>query len=178
MTDINELDALVLSVAEEARSLGIPVSRRIKKVVLNTRAKSRLGSCRREKKPLQEEFFVIELSRRLGEAEVFKIKEVIAHELLHTCPGCMNHGKKWKLYAQMMNETFGYEITRTYTDEKMGISPLPSAEQYRYTVVCKGCGAVIRRKRRCPLVNHPELYRCGKCGGMMKLCEKSTTSCR
>ena len=178
MTDIKKLDMLVAEVAEEGKSIGIPISNRITDVKVNTRAKARLGSCRQIKKPLQKDSFIIEISHRLFEAEEKKIKEVIAHELLHTCPGCMNHGKKWKLYAEEMNRAFGYGITRTYTDEKIGITPLPTREEYKYTLVCNGCGTLIKRKRRCRLVENPELYRCGKCGGTMKLCEKSTTSCR
>lgn len=43
------------------------------------------------------------------------IQMTIVHELLHTCEGCFNHGAKWKYYAEVMNNKYGYQITRIYS---------------------------------------------------------------
>ena len=47
----------------------------------------------------------------------------LIHELLHTCPGCMNHGSTWKRYAGMVNNTYGISITRTNSAEEKGVDP-------------------------------------------------------
>ena len=39
----------------------------------------------------------------------------------------------------------------------------------RYVVECTQCGAEIPRARRSRLVEHPEDYRCAKCGGKLTL---------
>ena len=100
-----------------------------------------------------------------------KIKEILAHEILHSCGSCQNHGKKWKIYANAMNRRYGYEIRTTTTDEAMGL-PMQEArrrEEYKYFLRCQGCGAVLSRKRESRLTRHPECYRCAKCGGKLKI---------
>ena len=41
------------------------------------------------------------------------ITNTIAHELIHSIYGCMNHGEKWKHIANLMNKQYGYHISRT-----------------------------------------------------------------
>lgn len=38
------------------------------------------------------------------------LKEVIIHGLIYTCPRCLGHGEKWREYAQMMDEAYGYSL--------------------------------------------------------------------
>lgn len=49
-----------------------------------------------------------------------RVCQVLAHEILHTCRGCANHGLRWKDYAQRMNELYGYGVERTDSFEKLG----------------------------------------------------------
>ena len=48
--------------------------------------------------------------------------QTLAHEVLHTCPGCRNHGALWKEYAARMNGAYGYAISRTGTCEALGVA--------------------------------------------------------
>ncbi len=85
---MNEFDALLARAVEQARALGIPVSARISpRVAVNRRAVTRFGCCIRRGGE-----YVIELSERLLEAEERACMQTLAHEVLHTCPGCRNHG--------------------------------------------------------------------------------------
>ena len=87
---MNDCDKLMREVAEQARALGIPISGNIKpQVLLNRRAVNRFGCCRR-----QGGAYVIELSTRIVEGPEKSCRETLAHELLHTCPGCHNHGAR------------------------------------------------------------------------------------
>ena len=168
-------------VVREAVSLGIPISRNIHGPVINTRAKARFGCCKANKKTIGPVSYTIEISERVLAAGEKNIKEIIAHELLHTCRGCMNHGKKWKEYAEVFRKGCGYKITRTTSYESLGLE-VPAgtrqSEPYKYVLVCQKCGGKIMRRRRCSLVEKPHLYRCGKCGGNLELQAKNTTSCR
>lgn len=153
-------DTLLIRVQEEARALGIPISGHIcPQVAVNRRAVSRFGCCRRRKEGYQ-----IELSHRLLTASEAICRQTLAHEVLHTCPGCQDHGPLWKTYAGRMNAAYGYEISRTATCQALG---LPETQTARHLLVCQRCGMEFQRVRASRLVQHPERYRC-KCGGALR----------
>lgn len=155
-----KVNELLLAVIGQAQSLKIPVSSRIRTAVeINFRAKSRLGCCRRKAGE-----YIIELSAWVLEMEEQTVVQTLAHEVLHTCPWCADHGPQWKKWAELMNAKYGYHIARTSSVEEWR---LPPGEPIRYLLVCKTCGAQIGRRRRSVLVEHPECYRC-RCGGKLE----------
>ena len=157
---MNDFDALLARVAGQARALGLPVSRRIDPhVAVNRRAVTRFGCCIQRGKG-----YTIELSERLLTAPEGACLQILAHEVLHTCPGCRNHGARWKEYARRMNEAYGYAISRTGSCEALGVA---DTRPVRHLVVCTACGMEFPRSRRSPLVDHPERYRC-RCGGALQ----------
>ena len=158
----NELNKLLALVIAQARTIKIPVSQNIcHQVRLNRRAKTRFGCCVR-----QDGTYIIELSAQLAQdGSEDAVLQVLAHEVLHTCYGCANHGTRWKRYAQFMNNAFGYHIQRTDDFDSLGIE---DERPVRYWVVCGQCGRRIPRMKRSPLVDHPERYRC-PCGGKLRV---------
>lgn len=160
---MNDCDRLMRETAEQARKLGIPISEQIEPHVrINRRAVNRLGCCRR-----QGGGYVIELAARVAEGTERSCRETLAHELLHTCVGCQNHGRLWKEYARWMNEAYGYHIKRVAAENTTeGIQPRP----FKYVVRCEKCGAELGRYRASPLTRHPERYRC-RCGGRLRRVE-------
>lgn len=157
--DGEKLDLLLAQVIEQARSIGIPVSRRIAPhVTVNTRARTRFGCCRSRMGR-----HTIEIAAALTGAEDAAIRQVLAHEVLHTCPDCANHGAQWQRWAALMNRRFGYDIHRTDSHENLGST---DNRPVRYLVVCRQCGKELPRMKRSPLVEHPQRYRC-KCGGSL-----------
>ena len=157
--DRKNLNDLLAQVIAQARSIAIPVSRNIgPDVVINTRARTRFGCCRSRMGR-----HTIEVAAALLEADEQAIRQVLAHEVLHTCPGCANHGAKWQHWALLMSQRFGYDIHRTDSHGALGIE---DARPVRYVVVCRQCGNRINRMKRSSLVQHPERYRC-KCGGSL-----------
>lgn len=156
---MHDVDALLEQVAAQARALGIPISQQLcPQVQINARAVSRFGCCYR-----RGNGYVIELVEGLLTGPELACRQTLAHELLHTCPGCSNHGPLWKSYAQQMNRAYGYQITRTGTFQSLG---LPDTRPVRHLVVCQQCGRQFRRARASALVLHPERYRC-QCGGRL-----------
>ena len=149
---INRLLILIIS---EAKAIHIPVSNKInEQIKINSRAKKRLGCCR-----YQNGQYIIEISSLIID-DMDICKQVLAHEILHTCPGCMNHGKRWKQYAWQMNQSYGYHISR--------ISPGNNQVQpdYRYLLVCNHCHSQIKRQRFSSVIKYPSKYRC-VCGGTL-----------
>ena len=134
MPDQPHLDALLSQVIRQARAAGIPVSSRIApQVRVNGRAKTRLGCCRTSSRG-----HVIEISAALCGGTDSAIRQVLAHEVLHTCPGCSNHGAQWKLWAERMNQAYGYRIQRTDSPQALGIQ---DNRPVRYLILCSRCGA-------------------------------------
>lgn len=155
------LDELLFQVLEQARAAAVPVSGRIDPhVAVNTRARTRFGCCRTVNGAHR-----IEVSAVLLEAEEAAVCRVLAHEVLHTCPGCANHGPQWRRWAQVMSRRYGYDIHRTDSHDELGV---PDTRPVRYLVVCERCGARMPRMKRSPLVEHPDRYRC-RCGGRLSV---------
>ena len=119
--DKKEIEFCVQELIKECRNLKIPVSRKIdSKITINKRARSRFAACRREK-GIKGEIYRIEIGEMLLAADKKVVRTILAHELLHTCRGCYNHGTKWKEYAFKMNQTYGYKIKTTATYEELGL---------------------------------------------------------
>ncbi len=155
-----ELDRLLAELTGALQKLGIPLSRRILPCVrVNTRAKRRLGCCYYENGA-----YTIEVSGSLLD-QPEKLRQTLCHELLHTCPGCRNHGEKWKAWADTVNSALGYSIQRLAPAEGEG-SRL-RRDEVKYILECQSCGAKIYRARMSKAVKQPWCYRC-KCGGKLK----------
>ena len=162
MTTQKRLDELLQTAIRQAKALKIPVSDRIMPhVKVNHRAVSRAGCCRREPSGFQ-----IEISGQLyAEGAEKIILQILCHEVLHTCPECSDHGTIWQFYADAMNRVYGYRITRASSWESLGVQ---DRTVYRYQVVCNRCGQSVKRVKRGRMVDHPEYYRCGFCGGTLR----------
>ena len=162
MTSTNDPDKLLLIVMEQARNAGIPFSENTDRHVrINTRAKKRFGQC-----ICRNGQYTIEVSSVLLNAPERSCCQTIAHELIHTCKGCGDHGSLSQRDAAIMNRLYGYSISRTNTPEEMGISPVESESAAKYILECRKCGAKISRTRLSPVVAHPSRYRC-RCGGSL-----------
>lgn len=156
-----ELDGLMAEMIGTLRGLGIPVSGKIAPSVrVNSRARRRLGCCY-----YRDGGYVIEVAERLLEDED-ALRQTLAHELLHTCRGCRNHGETWKAYAGVVNATLGMEITRLAPAGEEDQIPL-RRDTVKYILECQSCGKRIPRSRMSKAVKQPWRYRC-KCGGKLK----------
>ena len=107
---LNDLNELLRDVISEAKALNIPVSNRIvPKVRVNNRAIRRFGCIAKNGE------FIIEISGNCltlpnGHGQT------LAHEVLHTCPGCKTT-EQVKQYAKSMNSAYDYDISRASTHE-------------------------------------------------------------
>lgn len=160
-------DALLARAIAQARALGIPVSAKIDPHVrINTRAKKRFGCCI----GTVSRGFVIELAAALLPAGERSCMQTLAHEVLHTCPGCQDHGEKWKAYAARMNAAYGYGIRRTDRPEALGVELPPAAEPvFHWRITCTRCGKSFFRQKSSPLIKAPQRYRCAACGGALRV---------
>ncbi len=151
-------------------------------VTVNTRAKKRWGQCKgtyvgraSNGEPRYE--FTINISSILLDEKIASIEglqNTIIHEILHTCPGCQNHGPEWKRRAAIVKKKLGYDIQRCNSAEEKGIDPKISEKIYKpkiakYEVKCKKCGFIYTRSKMSNLIKYTSHYRCGKCRGELEL---------
>ena len=152
----------------ELRSIGIEVPKERKiRYVLNTRTQRLLGRC----KKISEDNFQIDISTWIFDGDDTLIKTTLIHEILHTFPRCMNHGKVWKEFAQKVNIHLGYNVSRLASREKLVANMGEDAyiARYKYKVVCKDCGQEIYRTKKSKLVTSPQMFNCGICGGSLSV---------
>ena len=159
-----DLERCALECMEELDRLGVKYSPNIS-FVINTRAKSRLGLCKKIGNS-----YVIEISQLLLDERVDEkngLKNTIMHELLHTCRGCMNHTGRWAELAQNVNDAYGYHVKRV-TNHNDCVIPDELQAPARYLIRCTECGALIPRQRMSALIKNPKKYLCAKCGGKLE----------
>lgn len=170
--DFNQrLVVLLKECIEELNKINIPISKNIHRIMPNNRAKSRFGCCIKKKQSFGEDFFNIEISTVLENSSDKEIKEIIIHELLHTCKGCLNHGYKWKNMSESVNYLLGYSVKTTSSYSKLNLDTPESKETYKYKITCKNCGNIVLRKRKTKVLDHISNYRCIKCGGPLEVSE-------
>ena len=91
------------------------------------------------------------------------VHDTIAHEVLHSIPGCMNHGKKWNYYArQFMTALPQFNISRCTNNEGFNNYLKKAMEtQAKYTIICKKCGARFYKTRKSQWMEY--IMEGGKC---------------
>lgn len=157
-------------------------------IKLAKRNSKRYGCCKQED-PDKRYYHISKIGRRkIKQYDVFKkhhieiskwvldlddsiIKNTIMHEIIHCFPYCNNHGKEFKRYATYINENLGYNITRLGNKEedfkKSNLEYKESINNYKYKIICNKCRQIIYRQRfKEKAISN---YRCGKCGGTLKL---------
>lgn len=169
---MKNLNSLFEECRMELKRINMDISDRIVKVSVNGRLKTTMGKCIFSRRTGN---YSIEIAACLltDEAETQAAKETIIHELIHTCPGCMNHGYEWKRRGDRVSRMLGYNVTRCAdrtTLETQGVVIKDrKPEEYKYALVCDCCGNQYKHKRMCEAVRYPELYYCGKCNGSLHM---------
>lgn len=162
----NKLDNVYNEAIEKIIAANIPLEpERIAKISLNTRAKKRWGQC----KKLPSGRFEININADLVSQSEDGTLNTVIHELLHTVNGCLNHGRQWQVYANRINNMYGINVKRTSTSDEKGVERVIEKPEYKYMLKCDGCGQTIRRQKKSKIVEYPELFKCGRCGGRFSI---------
>ena len=131
-------------------------------VSINTRAHSRFGQARKRQGVYSININVDLLDER---NPIDMLHDTIIHELLHTCPDCMNHGEKWKQWALKVNRKYGMDIKRCTSVKDAGLQVFTGIKA-NWIVKCDKCGREYVYQRAGKVVQNPEKYRC-HCGGKL-----------
>lgn len=112
-----DLNTILNNVIKDANSIGFPVPDSLeRKIYIDAKTYDRVGACYRYALP---ERYEIHLSEATQGAKINEIKNIVAHEVLHTNFMTMEHNCFWKMYQQRMNEKLGYDIQIKYSWRKI-----------------------------------------------------------
>lgn len=145
--------------------------RPVRNWIVGTDKKTRWGYC----ETVGQNLFDIHIAERLlwDDVDDQDTKNTLAHELLHTVEGCMNHKWYWQKLAAIIHTRMPqYVIERTLDPEKIGIHVERKEPVYRYFFRCKGCGNEIKYQKNSKFVQHYERYYCRLCGDQFEKIEK------
>ena len=134
---------------------------------VNDRGTKRVGKC-----SFKDGIYHIEINGILLKEDIDEtaLKNTIIHEMLHTAPGCMDHGKKWKYYVDLVKGKYPqYDPSKRYSSNELGITP---EEFYRgkkvYKVRCKCCRYIYASTRSNKYYRNPSKYICAMCGSELE----------
>ena len=165
--------SLVSRGIEMLNGIGMDISRDITVVKVNGRLSRALGRCRRVVQ-YGIVHYEIELQPNIlvdGIDDAIPMNTIL-HELLHTCPMCMNHGPEWTRRASIVRRKLGYNITRCAEAEALTQNGVKLKEQEdKYAAVCLKCGRTVKTyKRWTSTLETISNYRHGgSCGGNLKV---------
>lgn len=107
------LNNMLNEVINDAISVGFPISKSLeRKIYIDKQRYDRVGACYRYPYP---ERYEIHLSEDVTRANVNDIKNIIAHEVLHSYFLSMDHGYMWSMYQNLMNTKCKYNIQVKYS---------------------------------------------------------------
>ncbi len=144
---MRDLQKIAVECMQELDRIGIPYGN-IERFIVNTRATKRWGQC----KKLPSGNFEININQDLLDEKnsLEGLKNTIMHELLHSCEGCMNHGKKWQDMANKVNKFYGCKIKRVSSASEKGvIKHTKKPIVYKYNVFCNSCKRNYKYQRMC-----------------------------
>lgn len=165
---MHDLMKLYGECVEEMKRINMDISNRIVGIKINSRLSRTLGRCVYSH---LNGNYIIEVAPCMlkNGVEVKAVKDTIIHELIHTCPNCMNHGWEWKRRADRVNRMLGYSISRCATTSELEADGVEVKKPvYKYALECKECGKQYMYKRWCDSLEYPNRYRCGVCNGEFK----------
>lgn len=91
-----------------------------------------------------------------------KLLSTVVHELIHTIPGCMNHGKLFKEYAARVNSKYPFlSIQRCTSMASYGVQK--PVKKYSYIAKCSICNREWKYVRKPRIYNYISLCKCPYC---------------
>ena len=125
------------------------------KIELSSRRKNNFGKCAQERGSTN--FTLSFNSNYIKYASPEHVHETILHECIHSVPGCMNHGAKWKAIGEYMSTHYQFTTpTRLTHDENYNKNYLRAKTNYytyKYAIVCDSCGKTWRYKRKSRIID-------------------------
>jgi hypothetical protein len=112
---LNEMNEMLNQAVTRLKTLGYKVGK-VVDLEVSYRYSRAWAKCKWNR-PRYDKTFTIIVSDRLFKANKESVRDIIHHEVIHTIPGCFNHGTMFKNAAGHCNKKFGTHITVTAPEE-------------------------------------------------------------
>lgn len=160
-----DLQIVMKEVYKEIKDVGIPC-KEIEGVKW-TNARKKWGAC--WNKGGKYNITISDMLKQNGIKEE-AVKSVIAHEIIHTCEGCWNHGKQFRKYCEIVQKKYGYNPIGTRPDGGHKPEDLDIKEEmvfgdqmFKYIIQCVDCGKKWKYNRRQQWFGKLNKCRCPYC---------------
>lgn len=171
--------ALVQDILNNLQNLGVQFTHSPSdyKLVINERALKRLGRCTLKKDNNNHFYYEIQINKFHNELSPRQdIMDTLIHEIIHSLPNCMNHGKIWAAIASKYNKAYNTSIYRTSKGSDAYNNFVKSKEQQKssYSLSCSSCGRKWSYKRKTKLIKlvlNGKKIKCPYCGPQTFTCE-------
>ncbi|MBD5424113.1 MAG: hypothetical protein HDR44_03190 [Allobaculum sp.] len=165
---LDEIEDFFKQVAKDCQEVGLTT--RQASFNINSRLKRTLGRCSKQviKTGDQEQFFIDINSYVIQTHSVALLRDVVAHELIHTIPGCYNHGPTFQDAAKKLNGCFP-DLYNVQVKTNLADYDLEAPKTNHYEIVCKDCHHTMYRERMSKTLRHIDRYRCPKCHGLLEV---------
>lgn len=124
--DVQErFDALLADCDFCLRRIGLSPRECLPSVRL-THNRSRIGSCKKlrgGRRPLFQISCSVDACKTDAQA-----RDVLFHELIHTLPGCFDHGSRFKEVASRVNAAYGSDVRATRREPDRTVPEIPRSE--------------------------------------------------
>ena len=166
-TTENKVRTEVMQDVEILTDLGIKgVKDNVYTIKINNRMYRVLGRC--SKLNNVEKRYTIELSSKfVTNASDQSVRNTIMHEVIHSAPNCMNHGKTWQSICNLVmhkHKEFNLSRIAHYDEYSKAL-----AKTAPYEVICANCLTSSKFMRKTKTIDYCLRGRakCGKCGSKM-----------
>lgn len=154
---MKDLNTLLDEVLNELDTIGISINKANISIYSNPKFRKILGKCI---KTNDDEVFKIEISKLMLDTQSeFTVKNIIAHELIHTIKNCFNHGEFFSSLMSILNKVYSYQdeacIEIDYNEQLIA--------HFKYCLRCPKCGKTYVFDRKTDKVKFPSEYGCEKC---------------
>ena len=157
----NDIQEIFLEEVDKAINAGLPIPTNLDTHIQFNKRKTALGVCTKNRRSslckIALSIYMLDMPERM-------IRETIAHELCHTCSND-SHGKQWKFYANILNNKYGYHISRLANREdtkKFNEISGYKRNKDKYAIECPNCNRRWYYARMCWTIKCTEDGEC-KC---------------
>lgn len=138
---MRDLNTLMQECMKEMKAIGIPIRDEEVKEICSADI-NYWGICE-DNRYLKEYRILINNDLLDEKCPITVLKEIIIHELIHTCPRCMGHGKTFVKYAIMMDEAYHYHVLESKDENSIFHPEKPILHRF----ICPNCGSTYDSRR-------------------------------
>lgn len=162
----NRLHNLYVKAVQIMHSIDLPINVSEIKIKFNNRLTNSFG---RTEYDVFDKLYTIDINKKYFESSSDKdVLNMLLHELIHTLPNGMTHGKEFKNYIKRLHN-IGYDIDVEQKQSDLNLNTDKMFETSNYVIRCTKCGHMVYFDRINDIIRNPSHYHHKEDGGVFEL---------